>query len=37
MGRKDGVDVITQRKDGTIQNHNNFGNNPYLPNVWNIS
>lgn len=31
MGRKDGVNVITQRKDGTIQSHDSFGNDPCPP------
>ena len=31
LGRKDGVEVITQRKDGTIQSKDSFGNDPNPP------
>ncbi len=31
IGRKDGVDVITQRKDGVIQSHDSYGNDPCPP------
>ncbi len=31
IGKKDKVNVITQRKDGTIQSHDSFGNDPNPP------
>lgn len=31
LGKKDGVEVITQRKDGTIQSKDSFGNDPNPP------
>ena len=31
LGRKDGVEVITQRKDGTIQSKDSYGNDPFPP------
>ena len=31
IGRKDGVNVITQRKDGVIQSHDSYGNDPCPP------
>jgi len=31
LGRKDGVEVITQRRDGTIQSKDSFGNDPNPP------
>ncbi len=31
IGKKDGVDVITQRKDGVIQSHDSHGNDPNPP------
>lgn len=31
MGRRDRVDVITQGKDGKIQSHDSFGNDPCPP------
>ena len=31
IGKKDKVDVITQRKDGVIQSHDSFGNDPNPP------
>jgi len=31
LGMKDGVEVITQRKDGVIQSKDSFGNDPNPP------
>ena len=31
IGKKDGVEVITQRKDGTIQSKDSYGNDPNPP------
>ena len=31
LGEKDGVEVITQRKDGTIQSKDSYGNDPNPP------
>lgn len=31
IAKKNKVDVITQRKDGTIQSHDSFGNDPNPP------
>ena len=31
LGKKDGVNVITQRKDGVIQSHDSHGNDPNPP------
>ena len=31
IGKKDGVSVITQRKDGTIQSNDSFGKDPNPP------
>lgn len=31
LGKKDHVDVITQRKDGVIQSHDSHGNDPCPP------
>lgn len=31
MARQDGVELIIQRADGTIQEHNSYGNDPFPP------
>ena len=31
LGKKDKVEVITQRKDGTIQSKDSYGHDPYPP------
>jgi hypothetical protein len=31
IAQKDKVNIITQRKDGTIQSHDSFGNDPNPP------
>lgn len=31
LGKKEGVEVITQRSDGRIQSRESYGNDPYPP------
>ena len=31
LGKKEGVEVITQRSDGRIQSRESYGNDPYTP------